>query len=390
MRILLSDGSGLTARQAATRLSRAGHRVEVLSPDPLCLCRSTRHVRRVHRVPAYGGDPFGWLDAALDVYRARRIDVLLPTQEQVAVLSRCRERLLEAGVRTAVPGFEALRSVQDKVSAFETLTRLGIAQPRSAVARSADDLSAWDAFPVFAKAPIGTATAGVRLANGPAELLAAACELPVLLQEPAEGQLVMAQSVFAEGELVAFHANARVREGARGGASHKLGVDVPALRELVARLGRELEWHGALSADAILSDAGPLVIDVNPRLVEPANAMRSGVDLVGALLAVASRGVPTEARTHQLLLSVLGAAEREGRRRAVAAELLSAALHRGPYRDSDEELTPLRGDPPASLPVAAASIATLVWPEWWRLFASRSVASYALTPRAWDEILRSG
>src|SRR5438045_4009805 len=163
MRILLSDGSGLTARQAATYLSRAGRRVEVLSPDPLCLCRFTRHVRRVHRVPAYGEDPFGWLDAALDVYRARRIDVLLPTQEQVAVLSRCRERLLDAGVRTAVPGFEALRAVQDKVSAFETLTRLGIPQPPSAVARSREAVHAWRAFPSFVKAPIGTATTGVRL-----------------------------------------------------------------------------------------------------------------------------------------------------------------------------------------------------------------------------------
>jgi hypothetical protein len=31
----------------------------------------------------------------------------------------------------------------------------------------------------------------------------------------------MVQSVFDQGELVAFHTNARVREGASGGASHK-------------------------------------------------------------------------------------------------------------------------------------------------------------------------
>ncbi len=64
MRVLLSDGAGLTARQSATLLSQAGHHVEALSADPLCLCRFTRHVRRVHRVPAYGTDPFGWLRAA--------------------------------------------------------------------------------------------------------------------------------------------------------------------------------------------------------------------------------------------------------------------------------------------------------------------------------------
>ena len=67
MRILLSDGAGLTARQCATVLARRGHRVEALSPDPVCLCRFTGQVRAVHRVPALGADPFGWLDAALAV-----------------------------------------------------------------------------------------------------------------------------------------------------------------------------------------------------------------------------------------------------------------------------------------------------------------------------------
>jgi uncharacterized protein YbjT (DUF2867 family) len=108
VRVLLSDGSGLTARQVATQLSMAGHRVEVLTPDPVALTRFTRHVRRVHRVRPYGVAPFAWLDAALAVFGAGGFDVLYPTQEQVAVLSRCADRLGAAGVATAVPPFEAL------------------------------------------------------------------------------------------------------------------------------------------------------------------------------------------------------------------------------------------------------------------------------------------
>jgi predicted ATP-grasp superfamily ATP-dependent carboligase len=33
-----------------------------------------------------------------------------------------------------------------------------------------------------------------------------------------------------------------------------------------------LRWTGALSMDVIMTTDGPLVIDVNPRLVEPMNA----------------------------------------------------------------------------------------------------------------------
>ena len=47
-------------------------------------------------------------------------------------------------------------------------------------------------------------------------------------------------------------------------------------------MGESLSWHGALSLDVVLAPDGPRVIDVNPRLVEPGNAWRAGVDLVGA------------------------------------------------------------------------------------------------------------
>src|SRR6266704_1663629 len=287
VKILLSDGSGLTARQVAGRLSESGHEVEALSPGWMCLCRFTRHVRRVHPVPSYGADPLGWLDAALAVYRAGGFDVLFPTQEQVAALSH------------------------------------------------------------------------------------------------------------SAGRLLAAHANLRVREGARGGASHKRSANEPAVVvKHLDSLGRSLRWHGGLSADAILTDAGPVFIDINPRLVEPGNAWRSGVDLVGPLLDAACGRVPQAqppgrpgVATHQLLLAALGAGADGRGRRGVAAEILGALTHTGSYRGSAEELTPVRGDPLAALPVLVAAVAMLIRPALWSWFAGGSVAGYALTPAGWDSLL---
>ena len=404
MKILLSDGSGLTARQVAGRLSAAGHHVEVLSPEWLCLCRFTRHVRRVNQVPGYGGDPLGWLDAALAVYRAGGFDVLFPTQEQVAVLALASPRLEAEGVRTAVPPFEAVRAVQDKVSAWGTLGALGIPQPPTVFLGSADDLRAWRSFPVFIKVPIGTATTGVRRVGSAAALRSAAAELEtagvfsgvgVVAQEPAAGPLAMIQTVFAGGEMVAAHANLRVREGVSGGASHKRSLNQPA--EAIApveKLGRALRWHGALSADAILTGAGPVLIDVNPRLVEPGNAWRAGVDLTGALLDVARGSQPAAqppgrpgVATHQLLLAVLGAGADGRGRRGVATEILTALARTGSYRGSAEELTPAGRDPLAAVPVLAAAAGMLIRPALWRWLAGGGVAGYALTPAGWDRLL---
>ena len=85
MRILLSEGSGLTSRQVAGRLGALGHRVEILSSTPVCLSRFTRTVHAIHAVPRFGDDPFGWLDAAERIAKERAIDLLFPTQEQVTV-----------------------------------------------------------------------------------------------------------------------------------------------------------------------------------------------------------------------------------------------------------------------------------------------------------------
>ena len=422
MLILLSDGAGLTARQCATVLARAGHQVEALCPSGLCLARMTRHVRRVHPVPAVGRDPFGWLDAALGVATRRRADLLLPVQEQVAVMSLARERIEAAGLATAVPDFGALAQVQDKVSAFATLTGAGLPQPPAVVAATAAELAgaAELGLPVFVKTPIGTASAGVRRVTSREALRRLAADYErqgvfdpadrggilngrgVLVQRAVAGPLVMVQSVFARGELVASHACQRVREGASGGASHKLGLDLPEVREHLAQLGAALGWHGALSADVILGPAGLQFIDINPRLVEPVNALDSGVDLVRALVEVARSG-PSQpaaswdlwglwgqpgARTHQLLLAVLGAAQHGGRR-GVARELRDGLLHRGDYRGSREELTPRGGDLLAGLPVALTALATLVRPGAWRYFTSGGVAAYSLSPAAWEELRRA-
>ena len=139
-----------------------------MSPSRLGLCGFTRHVRRVHRVPAFGRDPEGWLDATLAVLSDGGFDVLLPTQEQVTILARDSARLTTP---VALPAFESLLRVQDKVAQLRVLEELGLAHPASTVTA---EVAAWNRFPVFVKAPIGTASQGVRLVEDRASLRAAA------------------------------------------------------------------------------------------------------------------------------------------------------------------------------------------------------------------------
>jgi predicted ATP-grasp superfamily ATP-dependent carboligase len=395
LRVLLSEGSGLSSRQIATRLGALGHHVEILSSTPVCLTRFTNRVRALHRVPRFADDPLTWFDAANRIARARDIDVMFPTHEQAAVLSALRSRL---EVATVVPDFAALRRVQDKIEAWRTLHATGVPQPESVIVRSKDDLAAISRFPVFVKRPISTASTGVVRATTADELVTAATALglgtdELLVQMQATGPLAMVQALADNGRLIALHANLRVVEGIGGGAAIKESVALPNFAAHLERLMQALGWHGPISMDVIITDAGPLVIDVNPRLVEPVNAHLAGVDLVASMLALARNDHPVVApagrpgvRSCQLLLSLLGAAE-HGSRRGVIRELTDAVAHRGAYSGATEELTPVAGDPLAAFPVVVALLATLIKPSLWRLFYAGATGPYSLTPEAWRKII---
>lgn len=396
MRILLSEGSGLTSRQVAGRLGALGHRVEILSSTQVCLSRFTRTVHAVHAVPRFGVDPFGWLDAAERIAKEHSIDILFPTQEQVTVLSARQKRL---SVPTIVPPFASLKRVQDKIAAFQTLAEIGAPQPETIVVTRETDLARVIGLPAFIKKPVSTASSGVRRVRDAVELDSAARDFGLgqsglIVQTEAKGPLIMIQAVAQRGRLVAHHACRRVREGIGGGAALKESITLPGLRDILVRVITLLDWHGGLSMDAILSEDGPLIIDVNPRLVEPANALAAGVDLVDAMLDVAKGHATLEqpvgragVRTHQALIAILGAAEQRGTRSAVLGEAYAAMFSRGVYSGSREELTPLAGDPIAALPVALVLATTLVRPRLWRIFHAGAVRPYAVTEKAWSMIM---
>ena len=61
LRVLVSEGSSTSAREAITILGLSGHHVEVCDPSPWCLSRFSRFVRKFHRCPGLRDDPAGYL-----------------------------------------------------------------------------------------------------------------------------------------------------------------------------------------------------------------------------------------------------------------------------------------------------------------------------------------
>jgi hypothetical protein len=149
-------------------------------------------------------------------------------------------------------------------------------------------------------------------------------------------------------------------------------VSRPQVRAHLAAIGEKLAWHGALSVDYVMPDdsATPLLIDCNPRLVEPMSAYLAGADLVGLLLLIsqgeAPAGLPDSragVRTHLAMQVLLGCAARGGTRRDILRECWRLSVGAGPYADSTEELTPVRLDWLSAVPLAMIAILLLITPK---------------------------
>lgn len=404
LRILLSEGSSLSARQSITALGLAGYRVDVCDPDPWCLGRFSRFVRRYHPCPAAGRNPWEYLDFIRGLLRRERIDVLFPAHEQAFLFSRFRAEIPPSAA-LAVSEFASFLRIQGKSAMVKTLAEISVPQPESRIIRSEAELVNEAKCPCFLKVDYGTASTGTWRINDGKSLTKLIPELKIrrlletgnelVLQAPVAGNVERVQAVFNAGKLAAIHGYRQLIEGLGGGDIAKLSVVRPDVRRHVERLGGHLCWHGALSLDYIVQAEtnAPFFIDANPRLVEPMNGVHSGVNLPDTLVRVSlEEKVPAPeagepgVRTHMLLMGLLAAADRRGSRIDTLREVCRALAGRGLYASSREELLPIRRDPMALVPLGYVLVRLMLRPDSARALSSGAIASYSLGPDTAREI----
>ena len=400
-RVLLSEGSSLSAREFVTVLGRSGIDIEIASAVAHPLAGFSRWCRAVRRVPAAGVDPAGYLHAIDGLMASGRYTALLATHEQAWLFAAGRELLPHADGHMAVAPAEAFSQVQSKVAFARLCERLDVPQPAWNEIRAEADLDRIG-YPAWVKGAWSTAGRGVRRARDHVEAAAAWHELrgtggPVMIQAPAPGIYRQVAALFDQGRLVAAACSQQVGLGAGGSAAARISVSDPDAIACVERIGRALSWHGGLTCDYSADEGRLRFIECNPRTVEPGNAADAGVDLPALTIALAT-GAPLPrtapigragARTHSTLALALGAAEHEGTRRAVLAAVTRAVRRTGALRHSREVLTPVAADPPSLLPALAGIGAVLAWPAAVGRLAGNAVDAYAITPATIARLHRS-
>lgn len=219
--------------------------------------------------PRDAGAAFG--AALAQAVRARNIDLVVPTCEEVFYLARHRDALPRE-VRVAVSDFDTLRALHSKWTFLGLARAAGMRVPDSARVHRLDEARAWaGGGPLVLKPEFSRFGVHVRL--HPHGLPGEAPPLPPLgawvAQRHVDGTELCSYAIADRGRLLA-HATYRPTYRLATSASYYFApvADDAVIRAGVARLVEQLGYTGQIAFDWIDDGQGaPLVLECNPRAV---------------------------------------------------------------------------------------------------------------------------
>lgn len=399
MKILLPEGSSMSARDIVYAYGR-DHQFDVLDPSRFCQLRYSSMVRRCYRCPSFWRQPQAYLDFLLDRLRSEEYDVLLPTHEQVFLLSRCRDQIKNL-VGLAVPDFETLDQLQSKAGFSRLLSELDMPYPHTRIVRRVEDLLCHQNFPAYVKVDYSTAGNGVQRVDSSSDLKQLAERLAsesvwqdqaeVLIQEVASGVQCTALALFQHGRMVSG-LTFQIRDPGIGGwGMNGETVSHPSVLDHLQNLGRHVGFHGALFVDYFFDPQTNKIsfIEANPRFGTALFPKLCGLPFDELFLKLsldqplpdfeaspwrAKNGV----RFHQTFLMLISAAKSGANRRQLARRLIDAISNRGFFDSSIETITRPREDWMSLIPAFAVTSLLMAKPSASHWLVRKTLSNYTL------------
>ncbi len=268
-RVLITGGRAPVALDLARHFAAAGAEVFVADSAPCFLARASRAVNRSFRVPRPRQEPQAFAEAIGAIVRREKIELIVPTCEEVFFVARHAERLHgEADLFCA--DFSLLAELHDKWRFTRLAQGLGMGVPETWRLASPADVRALPVAPqelvfkpVFSRFAVHTL---VQPKAAEVAALGPSAERPWVAQRFVAGRELCSYSVARAGQLCAHALYAPVWRAGRGSGYYFSPQRVPAIETFIGRFVAKTRYTGQIAFDFIESpDGGVHVLECNPR-----------------------------------------------------------------------------------------------------------------------------
>lgn len=273
-RILLTGARAPVTLELARLFARAGHTVFAADSIAYHGCRFSRAVERSFPVAPPRQQPERFIQDLLAIIRSERIELLIPTCEEIFYVARARDVLAEH-CRVLTEPLELLGRLHDKYRFIQTVQAFGLPVPQTMLCRCAAEVG--EALRIIS--PAGQAAVlkpafsrfGARVAIvtdgrnplGESEISAVA---PWLVQEHLAGKEFATYSLAHEGKLLAHTAYAGSFRAGIGASIAFAHQPAPAIEQWVKTVVERLGFSGQIAFDLIETADGTLYpLECNPR-----------------------------------------------------------------------------------------------------------------------------
>jgi len=275
--VLILGGRAPVALDHARRFARQGWSVTVGDSIPCRMTGWSRSVTSTVKLPSARFAPRAYIEALTRAIHSHRIDLVVPTCEEVFFLSRHRSSLPE-NVRIVVGEFGTMDTLHSKWRFLEAARDCGALVPESACVSTLEQAREWaGADAVVLKPEYSRFGVHVRLCPDGIPPDAKPFEVAGrwVVQRFCRGLELCSYSVVDQGRVLA-HVTYRPTYRLKASSSFLFEtVESPRISAFVESFARKMNYTGQLSFDWIEADNGDVqVLECNPRAI-------SGVHLFG-------------------------------------------------------------------------------------------------------------
>lgn len=261
--ILITGTRAPSSLEIARHFHAAGHRVVSAESLKYPLCKSSRSVSRSFQVQPPRQDPEGYIEGLEKIIREEKIDLLIPTCEEIYTIAKNRENL---SCEVFCDTFEKLMELHDKWSFIEKAKSLGLAVPRTWRLESNEVLN----FPleVVLKPVFSRFGTQVHYLNSHEKLpsLEITKQFPWVAQERLRGPAYCTYSIVREGKIQAHAAYPVKICAGQGACIYFEAVEQKEIFTWIETFVDKIKFTGQIAFDFIQDASGTFYpIECNPR-----------------------------------------------------------------------------------------------------------------------------